>query len=225
MKNVGIVLAAGRGKRMHTTVQKQYLLLCGKPVLYYSLKVFQDCPFIDELILVTGKDEIDYCQEEIVRKFNLDKVKKIVPGGKERYHSVYEGLKAAGECELVFIHDGARPFVDDRIINESIKVAREKKAVVVGTPVKDTIKVVCDGIINDTPNRVNLWAAQTPQVFEYKLITKAYEEAYENNYYGTDDSMLVENIGQEVTMIMGSYDNIKITILIQGITFFFKPFI
>ena len=112
MKNVGIVLAAGRGKRMHTTVQKQYLLLCGKPVLYYSLKVFQDCPFIDELILVTGKDEIDYCQEEIVRKFNLDKVKKIVPGGKERYHSVYEGLKAAGECELVFIHDGARPFVD-----------------------------------------------------------------------------------------------------------------
>ena len=96
MKNVGIVLAAGRGKRMHTTVQKQYLLLCGKPVLYYSLKVFQDCPFIDELILVTGKDEIDYCQEEIVRKFNLDKVKKIVPGGKERYHSVYEGLKAAG---------------------------------------------------------------------------------------------------------------------------------
>lgn len=95
MKNVGIVLAAGRGKRMHTTVQKQYLLLCGKPVLYYSLKVFQDCPFIDELILVTGKDEIDYCQKEIVRKFNLDKVKKIVPGGKERYHSVYEGLKAA----------------------------------------------------------------------------------------------------------------------------------
>ena len=94
MKNVGIVLAAGRGKRMHTTVQKQYLLLCGKPVLYYSLKVFQDCPFIDEIILVTGKDEIDYCQEEIVRKFNLDKVKKIVPGGKERYHSVYEGLKA-----------------------------------------------------------------------------------------------------------------------------------
>ena len=115
------------------------------------------------------------------------------------------------KCDIVLIHDGARPFVDDRIINESIKVAREKKAVVVGTPVKDTIKVVCDGIINDTPNRVNLWSAQTPQVFEYKLITRAYEEAYENNYYGTDDSMLVENIGQEVTMIMGSYDNIKIT--------------
>ena len=215
MKNVGIVLAAGRGKRMHTAVQKQYLLLCGKPVLYYSLKVFQDCPFIDEIILVTGKDEIDYCQEEIVRKFKLDKVKKIVPGGKERYHSVYEGLKVAGECGLVFIHDGARPFVDQGILERTRNAAEAFRACVAGMPVKDTIKLSdSSGTAVETPRRDLVWMVQTPQVFDCALIREAYRKLIESDgtMAVTDDAMVLETMeGKKVHLVEGSYRNIKIT--------------
>lgn len=209
--NSVIIVAAGSGKRMNMDINKQFIKLNKKEIIAHTIDVFYKNKNVDEIIVCIKKEEEELFKDKIINKYSFKNI-KIAYGGKERQDSIYNGLKCLDDkCDIVLIHDGARPFVDDRIINESIKVAREKKAVVVGTPVKDTIKVVCDGIINDTPNRVNLWAAQTPQVFEYKLITKAYEEAYENNYYGTDDSMLVENIGQEVTMIMGSYDNIKIT--------------
>ena len=218
MKNVGIVLAAGRGKRMHTTVQKQYLLLCGKPVLYYSLKVFQDCPFIDELILVTGKDEIDYCQEEIVRKFNLDKVKKIVPGGKERYDSVWAGLRGLHalkeQPEYVFIHDGARMFVDEQILTRGYENVEKFGACVAGMPSKDTVKLVDeDQFAVNTPPRKLIWAVQTPQIFKADLIENAYaklmEEVPDNI---TDDAMVVEQMMKvPVKLYEGSYENIKIT--------------
>lgn len=209
--NSVIIVAAGSGKRMNMDINKQFIKLNKKEIIAHTIDVFYKNENVDEIIVCIKKEEEELFKDKIINKYSFKNI-KIAYGGKERQDSIYNGLKCLDDkCDIVLIHDGARPFVDDRIINESIKVAREKKAVVVGTPVKDTIKVVCDGIINDTPNRVNLWAAQTPQVFEYKLITKAYEEAYESNYYGTDDSMLVENIGQEVTMIMGSYDNIKIT--------------
>lgn len=209
--NSVIIVAAGSGKRMNMDINKQFIKLNKKEIIAHTIDVFYKNKNIDEIIVCIKKEEEEIFKDKIINKYSFKNI-KIAYGGKERQDSIYNGLKCLDDkCDIVLIHDGARPFVDDRIINESIKVAREKKAVVVGTPVKDTIKVVCDGIINDTPNRVNLWSAQTPQVFEYKLITRAYEEAYENNYYGTDDSMLVENIGQEVTMIMGSYDNIKIT--------------
>lgn len=209
--NSVIIVAAGSGKRMNMDINKQFIKLNKKEIIAHTIDVFYKNENVDEIIVCIKKEEEELFKDKIINKYSFKNI-KIAYGGKERQDSIYNGLKCLDDkCDIVLIHDGARPFVDDRIINESIKVAREKKAVVVGTPVKDTIKVVCDGIINDTPNRVNLWAAQTPQVFEYKLITKAYEEAYENNYYGTDDSMLVENIGQEVAMIMGSYDNIKIT--------------
>lgn len=209
--NSVIIVAAGSGRRMNMDINKQFIKLNKKEIIAHTIDVFYKNENIDEIIVCIKKEEEDLFQDKIINKYNFKNI-KIAYGGKERQDSIYNGLKCLDDkCDIVLIHDGARPFVDDRIINESIKVVREKKAVVVGTPVKDTIKVVFDGIINDTPNRVNLWAAQTPQVFEYKIIKKAYEEAYENNYYGTDDSMLVENIGQEVTMIMGSYDNIKIT--------------
>lgn len=209
--NSVIIVAAGSGKRMNMDINKQFIKLNKKEIIAHTIDVFYKNENVDEIIVCIKKEEEEIFKDKIINKYSFKNI-KIAYGGKERQDSIYNGLKCLDDkCDIVLIHDGARPFVDDRIINESIKVAREKKAVVVGTPVKDTIKVVCDGIINDTPNRVNLWSAQTPQVFEYKLITRAYEEAYENNYYGTDDSMLVENIGQEVTMIMGSYDNIKIT--------------
>ena len=140
MKTTAIVLAAGSGKRMNSKVHKQYLLLKEKPILYYSLKAFEDSA-INDIVLVVGPGEIDYCKKDIVEKYGLQKVRAVVEGGKERYHSVYEGLKAAGETDYVLIHDGARPFVSQAIIERTLSAVCEYKACVVGMPVKDTIKI------------------------------------------------------------------------------------
>lgn len=209
--NSVIIVAAGSGKRMNMGINKQFIKLNKKEIIAHTIEAFYKNKNIDEIIVCIKKEEEELFKKEIIDKNKFENI-KIAYGGKERQDSIYNGLrKLSNKCNIVLIHDGARPFVDDRIINESISTAMEKKAVVVGTPVKDTIKIVNDGNIERTPSRSTLWSAQTPQTFEYDLIIRAYDEAYKNNYYGTDDSMLVENIGQKVTMIMGSYDNIKIT--------------
>ncbi len=213
-RNTAVVLAAGRGSRMGGDVHKQYLLIGGKPVLYYSLKRFEDFSGVDEVILVTGKEETDYCREQIVDKYGLKKVKKIVPGGRERYHSVYEGLQAAADCDYVFIHDGARPFLDEAMLNRALETVRQTKACVVGMPVKDTIKVADGaGYAVRTPDRSTLWTVQTPQVFSYTLIRNAYEKMLLQKLQGiTDDAMVLEQVtGKMVKLVPGSYRNIKIT--------------
>ena len=160
-----IVLAAGSGKRMNSAIQKQYLLLAGKPVLYYSLKAFEESS-VSAIVLVTGAGEEDYCRKEIVAPYGFTKVSAIVPGGKERYHSVFAGLKAADGADYVMIHDGARPFVDADMILRSMETVKQFGACVVGMPVKDTIKVVDDDhFAIETPARQCLWQAQTPQTF------------------------------------------------------------
>ena len=214
MKNVAIVLAAGQGKRMKSKVQKQYLLIKEKPVLYYTLSAFEKSPLISEIILVTGKEEIEYCRQEIVEKYGFTKVCKIVPGGKERYHSVYEGIKAIEVADYVFIHDGARPFVDGDMIARVCAAVEEHKACVVGMPVKDTIKISDDaGFAAQTPDRRKVWQVQTPQTFEYQLIKNAYEKLMEEEPEGiTDDAMVVETMTEyKVKLVEGSYRNIKIT--------------
>ena len=140
-KTTAIVLAAGQGKRMHSKIQKQFLEIQGHPVLYYSLKCFQESPLIHDIIIVTGEDMISYCKREIVERYQLTKVSAVIAGGKERYDSVYKGLLACEECKYVFIHDGARPFLDEEIIKRNIQAVREYQACVAGMPVKDTIKV------------------------------------------------------------------------------------
>lgn len=213
-KNTAIVLAAGKGKRMNSAVQKQYLQIKGFPVLYYSLKQFQECPFIDEIILVTGKDEIRYCREEIVERYGIKKVKKITAGGAERYHSVYEGLKAAGGCDYVYIHDGARPFLTQDILERARESVCRYKACVVGMPVKDTIKISDgEGFADYTPPRAQVWMVQTPQVFAYQRILDAYAEILERGQTAvTDDAMVLETVtGQKSRLVLGSYENIKIT--------------
>lgn len=213
-KSVAIVLAAGQGKRMNSSVQKQYLLIKGKPVLYYSLKAFEDCPFIDEIILVTGKDEIDYCRQEIVENYGFTKVNQIVPGGKERYHSVYEGLKVITGCQYVYIHDGARPFLNGEILERARAAVEESGACVVGMPVKDTIKISDGtGIAAETPRRDLVWMIQTPQVFSYELIFSAYKKLLKGDAISvTDDAMVLEVMeGKKVRLVEGSYQNIKIT--------------
>lgn len=212
-KCTAIVLAAGQGKRMGTKTQKQYLEIGGKPILYYSLRVFEDCELIDEIVLVVGAGQIDYCQREIVSKFGFGKVKTIIEGGAERYHSVANGLCEAEEG-YVFIHDGARPFVNEEILQRVYNEVILHKACVVGMPVKDTIKISdANGFADSTPDRNFLWQIQTPQVFETTLIKEAYKKLMESDTINvTDDAMVVEQmLGQKVKLVTGAYENIKIT--------------
>ena len=213
-KCTAIVLAAGQGKRMGTTVQKQYLEIDGKPILYYSLHAFEQSDIIDEIILVVGENQAEYCQKEIVSKYGISKVKKIVQGGAERYHSVFHGLQEVDDEGYVFIHDGARPFVDEEILTRAYKDVQKCKACVIGMPVKDTIKLADrEGFVNETPERNLVWMIQTPQVFESSLAKKAYALLMEQKSIRvTDDAMVVEQmLGHKVKLTEGSYENIKIT--------------
>ncbi|MBO5239786.1 MAG: 2-C-methyl-D-erythritol 4-phosphate cytidylyltransferase [Lachnospiraceae bacterium] len=208
-----VVLAAGQGKRMNSNVQKQFMLLQNKPVLYYSLKCFQDCEEVEQIILVTGRGEIEYCKTEVVERYGFDKVKQIVAGGKERYDSVEQGLNCISNG-IVLIHDGARPLVTEDMIKRSIKVAGEVGACTVGVPVKDTIKVVDEaGFGIRTPDRKTLWQIQTPQTFQVSIIKDAYLKM---RTFGceniTDDTMLVERfMNVQSKVIEGDYRNMKIT--------------
>lgn len=217
-----IVLSAGQGKRMGASVQKQYIELQGKPIIYYTLSVFQKSDIIDDIILVVGKGQINYVQEEIVQKYHFTKVKTIVEGGHERYASVWQGLKAREydkyyeniQDGYVFIHDGARPFVDEEMLERAYDTVRKYKACVAGVPSKDTIKLIDEEqFAVTTPERKYVWAVQTPQVFEKTLIFEAYARLMEEEcVHVTDDAMVVEQMMHlPVKLFEGSYENIKIT--------------
>lgn len=211
-KYTAIVLAGGSGKRMGLSVKKQYIEICNKPLLYYSVHAFEKSD-VDEIVLVVTPGDENYVKKEIVEKYGFKKVSAIVPGGKERYNSVYEGLKVT-RGDYVLIHDGARAFVTKEIIRRAMDGAKEYGACVVGMPVKDTIKVADDdGYVKDTPERSSLWMVQTPQAFFYPLVKDAYEKVLAKDAMGvTDDAMVVElATDQKVKLIEGSYDNIKVT--------------
>lgn len=220
MKTTAIVLAAGQGKRMGSDVAKQFLLLDGKPVLYYSLKNFEES-LVDDVILVTGDGMQDYCRENIVKKYGFQKVRSIVTGGKERYHSVAYGLRVVeSDCDYVLIHDGARPFANPSIIERGMEAVVKYGACVVGMPVKDTIKISDEnGFCESTPNRNRVWLIQTPQIFSYPLIHGAYEKLLqeekrllEKGVAITDDAMVAELFtDHKVKFVEGSYQNIKLT--------------
>ena len=209
-----IVLAAGQGKRMHSKVQKQFLEIGQKPIVYYSLHCFQESPRIQEIILVTSKEMIPYCEKEIVEKYGFGKVTRIVEGGKERYDSVYAGLKACKDTDFVFIHDGARPFVTVEMVERGYQAVVKTGACVLGMPSKDTVKLADEeGYIKETPDRKIVWNVQTPQIFSYKLICTAYESIQQKDMSNvTDDAMVVEQeTGTRILLVEGSYQNIKIT--------------
>ena len=208
-----VVLAAGSGKRMHSAVHKQYLMLSGKPVLYYALKAFEQSG-VSDIVLVVGAGEIEYCRKEIVEKYGIQKISTVVEGGAERYCSVYEGLKNAVGSDYVLIHDGARPFVTKEMIQHSMNEVEQCGACVVGVPVKDTIRIVGkDKMAEGTPERSKLWQIQTPQTFDYAMILEAYEQILkQKDATITDDAMVLElAMGRAVKIIEGSYRNIKIT--------------
>lgn len=207
-----IVLAAGSGSRMGLDVKKQYLNLLGKPLIYYTLDTFEKSG-VDEVVLVVSPGDEEYVKKEIVEAFGFEKVSAIVPGGKERYFSVYEGLKAC-KGEFVLIHDGARAFVTEDVIARAMKDVVKSLANVVAVPVKDTIKLSdAKGYVEDTIDRSRAWSVQTPQSFSLTLVKQAYEKALAGDTAGiTDDAMILEKMtNQKVKFIEGSYDNIKVT--------------
>lgn len=210
--NGAVIVAAGKGSRMKMDINKQFIKLNEKEIIAYTIEKFYNHSNIQDIVIVVREEEAEYLKKEVLEKYKLTNI-KIAFGGKERQDSVYNGLKMLDkDCKNVLVHDGARPFVNKETIDNSINAAKDYNAVVVGVPVKDTIKVVnANNDIVDTPNRSALWAVQTPQTFNYEILMNAYENAFRDEFYGTDDAMLVERIGYKVKMIEGSYNNIKVT--------------
>ncbi|MEA1940543.1 MAG: 2-C-methyl-D-erythritol 4-phosphate cytidylyltransferase [Candidatus Caldatribacteriota bacterium] len=214
MEIVALIAAAGKGKRMNAKTSKPFIPIFGKAILAYTIEKFEKCDLIDKIYIVTNKKEKDYCWNNIVLKYNFTKVKGIIIGGNSRQASVFNGLKALDSTTtgIVVIHDGARPLVEKAIIQESIKAAETNGAAIVSVPLKDTVKKVGEGFfINKTLDREEIWRAQTPQTFKYRLIISAYRQAYKDKYFATDDAALVEKYGHKVKLIVGSEKNIKIT--------------
>ena len=213
MKVHALIPAAGAGRRMGGGTSKQYLTLAGLPILAHTLALFQGHPTVDSIVLIAPADEIAFCREEIVEPFGFDKVAGIVAGGRERQDSVRNGLRACGAAaeDIVLIHDGVRPLLPPELIDAAIATAIHMGAGLVAVPVKDTIKIVTDGLVTETPDRSRLWQAQTPQSFRFQLIASAHEKAYKEGYQATDDAQLVEWLGLPVAIVQGSYRNLKIT--------------
>ncbi len=206
-----IVLAGGRGKRMGSVQSKQYINLNGKPILYYTLKQFIKNKFIDKVVLVIPEDESDYCKKEVLEKYQL-KVDEIVFGGSERQDSVYNALMKLEDSAVVLIHDGARPFVSQKIINDAIKYAKVYKATAPGVMPKDTIKIKDeDNFSINTLDRNRTVAIQTPQAFDFNLIYECHKKIKESGISVTDDTMVAEFFGNKVYIYDGDYTNIKIT--------------
>lgn len=209
-----MIPAAGMGKRMGASVNKQYLLLGGMPIVARTIAVFEQAPFVEDIYLITPEAEIPYCRREVVEGYGFSKVRDVIAGGAERQYSVLNGLRAidgTDDDDVVLIHDGVRPFVPQSVLERAVAMAADHDGALVAVPAKDTIKVVQDGTIRDTPPREQIWLAQTPQAFRYGVIRAAHEIAAAEGFLGTDDASLVERLGQSVRVVMGDYRNIKIT--------------
>ncbi|MBM6616112.1 2-C-methyl-D-erythritol 4-phosphate cytidylyltransferase [Bacillus suaedaesalsae] len=211
MEYTVIIPAAGSGKRMNAGKNKQFIMLGDKPVIIHTLSVFEQDPHCNEIILVINEMEREYFKE-LLCSFKIQKVKQLIPGGAERQDSVYNGLmKVEGANSLVLVHDGARPFITIEKIQELVKKASETSAAILAVPVKDTIKKVNNGLVEETVERSSLWAVQTPQAFHVQLLRQAYEHAFQTNFLGTDEASLVERLHKPIAVVSGDYENIKLT--------------
>jgi 2-C-methyl-D-erythritol 4-phosphate cytidylyltransferase len=210
MNDVGaVVVAAGKGTRMGTADRKPFLTLAGKPIVVHTLEALSRAG-VAEIVLVVGADDVERAGR-LCAEHRLDKVRKVVPGGAERQHSVLEGLRML-ESEWALVHDGVRPFVTPDIVSRCLEAARRTGGAVAAVPVKDTIKMADErGRVAATPDRSRLWAVQTPQVFRRRALQEALEAALAEGYVGTDDAAAAERAGIPVELAMGDYRNIKIT--------------
>jgi 2-C-methyl-D-erythritol 4-phosphate cytidylyltransferase len=206
-----VIVAAGRGRRMG--FDKIFAPLHGKPVLYWSLRAFQDAPEVDEIIVVTRADAIEHVQR-LAQAEKLSKVGKVVPGGAERHLSVWNGLQAVNidGCEYVAIHDGARPLVTPKIISECLTMAEKHGAACCAAPIPDTVKRASyENMVTDSVDRQNLWAMQTPQIFSSGLILQAYAALMAHNEMVTDEVSAIQKIGKRVALLKNEEYNFKIT--------------
>lgn len=210
-KVTAIVVAGGVGNRMNSDIPKQFIDVMGKPIIAYTINSLSKCSLIDEIIVVTLQEYLVY-MKDVVDAFGFKKVAKIVCGGSSRQESVYNGLKeVSDDTDIVAIHDGARPMIDDGVISECIIAAKEFGCAAVGVKMKDTIKSVdSNGFIEFTADREKLWQVQTPQIFKKEIICSLHEK-YIENPISTDDCFLAEQDGYKVKMVEGKYENIKIT--------------
>jgi len=213
MKIVALIAAAGKGKRMNARISKPFIPISGKPILAYTIEKFEQCKLIDKIYLIVSPEEREICQKNIILKYNFSKVQELVDGGETRQDSIYNGLKVLDkDTDIVVIHDGARPLVEEIIIQDSIEKAQKYGAAIAVIPIKDTVKKSENSFfIDKTLNREEIWRAQTPQTFKYDIILPAYHRAYEDKYLATDDASIVERYGRKVKLIIGSEENIKIT--------------
>ena len=208
-----VIAAAGKGSRMGSTTNKQYMLLKGTQVLSYSLDFFEKLPVVNQIVVVCARDEVEYCEEEIVKRFKYNKVAAVVPGGQERQDSVWAGLQQLGaDTELVAVHDGARPLLSAEVLTRLLAEAQEWGAAIPGIVSRDTVKLGDrDGFVRQTLDRTSVYAIQTPQVFNYTELVTAYREAREEDFLGTDDASLFERYIGRVKIVPGDFNNIKIT--------------
>jgi 2-C-methyl-D-erythritol 4-phosphate cytidylyltransferase len=208
-----IIVAGGQGRRMNDPVRKQYHTMGGLPVVVHTLRVFDACNNIDEIIFCAPARDIDYCRDELICPANLNRPVTVVAGGVTRQESVYNGLQAIDANDgIVVIHDGVRPFVSADQITECIQGAAKHGACILGIPAFDTLKRVNDNhIILETVKRDTVWMAQTPQAFRYALVARAHQYARQHHLRATDDASLLEPIGVSVKIIPGSRFNLKIT--------------
>ncbi|WP_226375447.1 2-C-methyl-D-erythritol 4-phosphate cytidylyltransferase [Effusibacillus dendaii] len=209
------MVAAGSGSRMNSKIKKQFMELAGVPILIHTLRVLEQSPLIDQIVLVIGQEDLERVQA-LIDRYKIRKVTHYAAGGQERQASVWNGLQVLRalvdmQQDLVIIHDAARPLVSTTDIERIVESAREHSAVTIGTPAKDTIKKVNNGWVEETLLRHQLYAVQTPQGFRASLLYEAHEKAMRDNHLGTDDASLVEWAGAPVWVVEGSYRNIKIT--------------
>jgi 2-C-methyl-D-erythritol 4-phosphate cytidylyltransferase len=214
--NIVILLAAGRGKRVGSSINKVLIPVKKKPLLFHTLLVFERHSQVNKIIIVAQK--IDFSPfQKIVEKYNFKKVIAIVKGGRERQDSAIAGLKmaeriGAKDSDLILFHNAANPLVSSKEISEVIKWAKKYKAALLAQPLRDTLKKgTKNNFIIETIKRENLWLAQTPQVIEYKLVKEAFRKAIKDKFYGTDDVSLIEHLGKKVKIVPCSYKNIKVT--------------
>ena len=204
-----VIPAAGQGKRMNAGKNKLFIELSGIPIIIYTLRVFEEDPKCQGIILaINPREEVIF--SELIDAYGLKKVKRLVPGGAERQQSVFNGLKQV-EADIVLVHDGARPFIQEDLIHQLTEAASLHAGAIVAVPVKDTIKKVQDRSVVETVERSSLWSVQTPQAFRVSILYKAHQEAEDDQFLGTDDASLLERMGEQVVIIEGDYDNIKIT--------------
>ena len=208
-----LIPAAGEGRRMGEAMPKQFLQLGGREILARTLEVFEACTAIDEIWVVVAAEHCAWCQETIVERYGLRKVRGIVAGGATRQESVWRGLQHVAEAiELIVVHDGVRPLVPEPLIQQALASASRHGAAIAAVPLKDTLKRVSEAHqVEDTVPRERLWRIQTPQAFHHTLLRTAFQYAWQHGLQATDEAGLIEAIGHPVTVVPGYEYNVKIT--------------